>query len=676
MAMTRASHLAQLLEQRDCFVDLLSYHYPIPPRLLAEYPVVWDWSALSANRRLAWDRSLIEAHERRWMWSYLCGNEGLPWSIELIRHYVGLGKWTWMDLQRSWAFQRPDLLAPCLEQWHDYHGACWEEWGPDADAWAPELVERCENLRWDQFGKIEGFPWTMEFIARHQDRLDWQQLSRNPGLPWSLELLATFEHRWDWHNLAQCNPRSWPADLVELLASRGLVSWSELCLRNCEIWTRAFLENHRDQLDLDMLTRNSDFPWDEHLDSILDSIRDPDQLDWASLSSNPGLTLDLATLQRHADRWDLDHLSDRRAPELEMIEFMRDRWTPGQWERLSRNVELSVAEARPELPWFWELVFAYNGAQIRASLDPAVVEQFAAALSGAPDEPRDAALEAALARDPDLDDNYLVYSDWLEARGDPQAMLIRVMAVESEDVDRELIRAKMRAYQESLGQRSWFGLAWRGGFVQRAFGLHRHWRSLLRRRAFCLVESISFDLGSEPPLVDDDLELLRPLQRLRQLSCDGARLTHARGLAGLSSLEYLDLDRSSIRDLSALTGLTSLRHLLLSGTAFDELGPLAGLTSLTLLRLADSQVADLQPLRGCVRLVELDLRRAPVRDLSPLYGLSSLRRLYLDDGQIDHGELERLRGALPELEIGGDQEFWDRRRAAGRQSPFAVPDDC
>ncbi|HLT35700.1 MAG TPA: hypothetical protein VK034_05425 [Enhygromyxa sp.] len=49
--MTRASHLAQLLERRDCFVDLLSRRYPIPPRLLAEYPAVWDWSALSATGR-------------------------------------------------------------------------------------------------------------------------------------------------------------------------------------------------------------------------------------------------------------------------------------------------------------------------------------------------------------------------------------------------------------------------------------------------------------------------------------------------------------------------------------------------------------------------------------------------------------------------------------------------
>ncbi|HLT35699.1 MAG TPA: TIGR02996 domain-containing protein [Enhygromyxa sp.] len=553
---------------------------------------------------------MIEAYEHRWMWQYLRNNDGLPWTIELIRHYVGLGKWTWMDLQQPWAFQHPELLASCLEQWHDYYGACSVDWGPDADEWAPELVERCKNLRWDRFARIESFPWTIEFIARHQDRLDWQQLSCNPGLPWSLELFETFEHRWDWHNLAQCQPTWWPADLVELLASRGLLSWSELCFRNCEIWDRPFLEDHRARLDLDMLARNPDFPWDQHLEWFIDSLDDPGQLDWQSLSSNPELTLNLETLRRYADYWNLDYLSDRRAPGIEMIEFMRERWTPGHWERLSRNVALSVAEANPELPWSWELVIAYNAGAVCASLQPAVVEQFAATLSGAPDEPREAALEAALAREPDLDDHYLVYADWLEARGDPQALLIRVMADESEGVDRELIQASMRAYQHALGQRSWFRLTWRGGFVHKAFGLHRHWRSLLRRRAFFLVEVIEFDLGNEAPLVDDDLELLRPLQRLSRLRCSD----------------------SSIRDLSVF----------------------AELPRLTSLSLADSPVADLAPLRGCGRLVELDLRRTEVRDLSPLHGLRELRRLYLDDGQLGADELRRLRDALPELEIGDD----------------------
>jgi uncharacterized protein (TIGR02996 family) len=62
------------------------------------------------------------------------------------------------------------------------------------------------------------------------------------------------------------------------------------------------------------------------------------------------------------------------------------------------------------------------------------------------DDGRDPSLEAAIARDPEAREPYLVYGDWLEARGDPRGQLIAVQ----HELNKSAAHRRMLAAQEEL----------------------------------------------------------------------------------------------------------------------------------------------------------------------------------------------------------------------------------
>ena len=118
-----------------------------------------------------------------------------------------------------------------------------------------------------------------------------------------------------------------------------------------------------------------------------------------------------------------------------------------------------------------------------------------------------------------------------------------------------------------------------------------------------------------------------------------------------STLISIDLSYTNVRDLSPIKGLKNLSALNLSHTQVSDLTPLGALKNLSFLNLCGTQVSDVSPLRKLQKVTELHLGDTQVRDFTPLKDLKKLRNLYLYKGQVSEKALNKLRKAMPGLEI-------------------------
>lgn len=93
-------------------------------------------------------------------------------------------------------------------------------------------------------------------------------------------------------------------------------------------------------------------------------------------------------------------------------------------------------------------------------------------------------------------------------------------------------------------------------------------------------------------------------------------------------------DCLKLDDIQGLRRVRSLQQLSLFRTNVSDLSPLAGLSGLRGLVLYNSPVSDLTPLQGLRGLRTLALYGTPVSDLTPLQGLSGLQDIYLYKDQV------------------------------------------
>lgn len=163
--------------------------------------------------------------------------------------------------------------------------------------------------------------------------------------------------------------------------------------------------------------------------------------------------------------------------------------------------------------------------------------------------------------------------------------------------------------------------------------------------------------------VEDTLRQLAGLDQLRHLRLDASAIEdrHLELLADCRGLESLSLIHTDIcgSGLSSLSGLVNLRRLDLDFTAIDDggLASVAALGNLRELSLAATRVtgAGLGHLHGLGQLESLVLDGTAVgdQDVQVLAGLERLTHLHVHDTTLGPAGGERLRQAVPGLQIYG-----------------------
>ena len=140
------------------------------------------------------------------------------------------------------------------------------------------------------------------------------------------------------------------------------------------------------------------------------------------------------------------------------------------WQIVQAGKQLTVsANGKPQVRVF------RTPEQAAAQLDKLVADKLAAGFQPALDDPREPALEAAIAADPDNVAAYAVYGDWLESQGDPRGPLIALqLAARTGDAKLEAAAKKqLDAHADyflgPLAQLAPDDLAWSLGFIHKAY---------------------------------------------------------------------------------------------------------------------------------------------------------------------------------------------------------------
>lgn len=146
---------------------------------------------------------------------------------------------------------------------------------------------------------------------------------------------------------------------------------------------------------------------------------------------------------------------------------------------------------------------------------------------------------------------------------------------------------------------------------------------------FETLTTTELDLGTQQ-LNNSDIEPLKYIVNLTNLTLNGNQISDISALAGLTSLTWLVLANNQINDISELEKLTNLTGLGLDSNQISDISALAGLTNLKTLALSYND---------------------QISDISVLFGLANLEKLYLQGLPISDEQFAELKEALPNTEI-------------------------
>ncbi|MBB1522865.1 MAG: leucine-rich repeat domain-containing protein, partial [Clostridiales bacterium] len=142
----------------------------------------------------------------------------------------------------------------------------------------------------------------------------------------------------------------------------------------------------------------------------------------------------------------------------------------------------------------------------------------------------------------------------------------------------------------------------------------------------------------------ENLEPLRGLTNLIELSLKGNKIENIEPLKGLVSLKRLYFDNNKIENAEPLKGLTNLLELALAGNKIENIEPLKGLINLTSLKLRKNKIENIEPLKGLTNLTNLELQENKIENIDALKQLINLKILIIHTNKIKN--IEPVRGLI------------------------------
>ena len=139
-----------------------------------------------------------------------------------------------------------------------------------------------------------------------------------------------------------------------------------------------------------------------------------------------------------------------------------------------------------------------------------------------------------------------------------------------------------------------------------------------------------------------DIEPLRGLNELEDVSLHGTRVRDLSPLAGATALTHIDVAYTEIGSIAALRGATGLVYLAAGNTGLSDLSPLSGKPKLWSIDISETRVGDLSALRDLPQLERIYMHETAITDLAALATLPKLSELYASKSAIT--SIEPLRG--------------------------------
>ena len=157
---------------------------------------------------------------------------------------------------------------------------------------------------------------------------------------------------------------------------------------------------------------------------------------------------------------------------------------------------------------------------------------------------------------------------------------------------------------------------------------------------------------------DSDIEPLKYMTNLKNLSLANNSISNISVLAGLKNLEELNLHNNQISDISALANLPNLTVLILGNNQISDISPLENLPNLSQqVVLANNPISDISPLAALKNLQRLNLSNTQISDAGVLAEMTNLKVLEINETELNDKQIEELRKALPNTAII-DYDYW------------------
>jgi len=334
-----------------------------------------DWSAISKNPNILWDKKLLDYYKDKLNWSNLISTSNFKWNSENLKSYVssfdnnakyalstsGNVEWTlelinefadiwnWHRLSQNihikWS---EDLFVKYIHRWDYYYLST-----NTAFCWSQSIIERYES-KWSFFdlSKNEGVPWNEYLIRKYIQKINPNNLFRNSGVYWTESMLENLTELLDkavtqftsgsqvtgWHLISIADGHWKTKDILERYEHK--LFWWCICENRNTKWDNYLINRFSDKIfcrynmywgsnmGLSRLCRNQSFPWtlnliEKHEKEIERAygLRD--------VFCNPNLLITLDFIRKYKDKLDFGSLINN--PNLFLTSEILDEFKEKAW---------------------------------------------------------------------------------------------------------------------------------------------------------------------------------------------------------------------------------------------------------------------------------------------------------------------------------------------------------
>lgn len=292
--------------------------YPFTLKELKELEGVLDFSNISFNRIISWDRKLLQEFSHKFDWSQLSWNPSVMWNDDLVKKFENYIDWTsaTANLNFPWTrvrfFKVKDLI----------------DWGSMDDLPVRQTIDDITFLNKQQkgfLGRYQNVEWSAYLIERFKDDLNWGLIGGNSSIPFSEYFFRTYIDRLYFIHVLT---NSWLLrdENLSLLNKIAYVDFNHLSEWK-EDWTAEFITRNQEHLNWDLLSANQNLPWNTDL-----LLKYEGKWNWYAMSGNRNVPWTWDLIEKFEDLW---------------------KWTDASDPYLSLYRSMST---NPSLPWSQEFV--------------------------------------------------------------------------------------------------------------------------------------------------------------------------------------------------------------------------------------------------------------------------------------------------------------------------------
>lgn len=148
-----------------------------------------------------------------------------------------------------------------------------------------------------------------------------------------------------------------------------------------------------------------------------------------------------------------------------------------------------------------------------------------------------------------------------------------------------------------------------------------------------------------------DLEPVRQLRRLKELTFSNTLVSNISPLMSLKNIEKLDFSKNPIGDIAPLTDMISLKYLAFENTPANQLISVGKLINLEEINFSGTQISDLEALKGLTNLRVVSFYSTRVSNLKDIIELPKLKTVKCYNTKVWQSRAKNFREKRPEVEL-------------------------